>query len=259
MLSSCSTFAGVRVSAKVASRKAAARAASVVVAAERGLWFPNAAAPAYLDNSLAGDRGFDPMGLGAKPEAMFWYRQAELQNGRWAMLGVAGILAQSIVAPDQLWYNSAVDYANKEGSINLGSLLAVQFITMHWVELRRWADLKNPGSANQDPIFPANKLPSTSTPGYPGGIFDPLGFSKGDLMAAQTKEIKNGRLAMVAFLGFVFAAQTTGKGPIDALTSHLADPFSNNWAKNIGNCALDAAATLPGGVTIPTPCLWPGN
>ena len=62
-----------------------------------------------------------------------------------------------------------------------------------------------------------------------------------------------------AFLGFVFAAQTTGKGPIDALTSHLADPFSNNWAKNIGNCALDAAATLPGGVTIPTPCLWPGN
>ena len=47
--------------------------------------------------------------------------------------------SQSIVAPDQLWYNSAVDYANKEGSINLGSLLAVQFLLFHWVELRRWA------------------------------------------------------------------------------------------------------------------------
>lgn len=29
-----------------------------------------AAAPAYLDGSLAGDRGFDPMGLGANPKMM---------------------------------------------------------------------------------------------------------------------------------------------------------------------------------------------
>lgn len=40
-------------------------------------------------------------------------------------------------------------------------------------------------------------------PGYPGGIFDPLGFSKGNLKELQTKELKNGRLAMIAFMGFV--------------------------------------------------------
>ena len=63
---------------------------------------------------------------------------------------------------------------------------------------------------------------------------------------------------MVAFMGFVFAAQTTGKGPLAALADHLADPFSANWAHNIGTCAIDASYTV-GGVSIATPCLWPGN
>lgn len=80
--------------------QAAARAAVNVVAAERPMWFPGAAAPSYLDGSLAGDRGelgawigdivpadtfdqagmlscfphagFDPMGLGANPQNMAW-------------------------------------------------------------------------------------------------------------------------------------------------------------------------------------------
>ncbi len=52
----------------------------------------------------------------------------------------------------------------------------------------------------QDPIFKGNKVPNPEM-GYPGGVFDPLGFSKGDFKEWQTKEIKNGRLAMVAFAG----------------------------------------------------------
>ena len=34
-------------------------------------------------------------------------------------------------------------------------------------------------------------MPNLKT-GYPGGIFDPLGFAKGDTMDAETKEIQNG-------------------------------------------------------------------
>ena len=46
--------------------------------------------------SLPGDNGFDPLGLAEDPENLRWYVQAELVNGRWAMLGVAGMLLPEV-------------------------------------------------------------------------------------------------------------------------------------------------------------------
>ncbi len=42
------------------------------------------------------------------PAACSWYRQAELQNARWAMLGVAGILGQEVFNPEQWWYSAGM-------------------------------------------------------------------------------------------------------------------------------------------------------
>ena len=44
---------------------------------------------------------------------------------------------------------------------------------MHFVELKRWQDIRNPGSVDADPLFPSNKLAPHDV-GYPGGIFAPF-------------------------------------------------------------------------------------
>lgn len=36
----------------------------------------------------------DPLGLGANPERLTWFAEAERVHSRWAMLAVAGILVQ---------------------------------------------------------------------------------------------------------------------------------------------------------------------
>jgi light-harvesting complex II chlorophyll a/b binding protein 4 len=72
--------------------------------------------------------------------------------------------------------------------------------------------------------FPCTLLtihhPSTTPCVHAGGPFDPLGLASGDAEKAfnlKTAEIKHGRLAMVAFLGFGVQALTTGLGVLGSL------------------------------------------
>jgi light-harvesting complex I chlorophyll a/b binding protein 5 len=135
---------------KTKNKQKAARVVRAAAAnADRPLWFPGNPAPAHLDGSLAGDYGFDPLNLGAEPETLKWMVQAELQNGRWAMLGVAGILFTSLGAEAGLnfpqWYDAGkVAIANSPFSFQ--TLLGVQFLLFAWVETKRFLDFKNPGS-----------------------------------------------------------------------------------------------------------------
>merc|ERR1711959_625157 len=107
-------------------------------------WLPGSLAPSHLDGTLPGDFGFDPLGLGKDPQAMKWYRQAELQHARWAMLATSGILAQSILRPD-VSFMEAGEKASENASFPLSTLIVIQIIFMGFAEGRRWQDIREPG------------------------------------------------------------------------------------------------------------------
>ncbi|CAN6484525.1 unnamed protein product [Victoria cruziana] len=207
------------------------RVSSLKVEAKKGEWLPGLASPAYLNGSLPGDNGFDPLGLAEDPENLKWFVQAELVNGRWAMLGVAGMLLPEVFTKIGIinvpeWY----DAGKSEYFASSSTLFVIEFILFHYVEIRRWQDIKNPGSVNQDPIFKNYSLPPNEV-GYPGGIFNPLNFAP--TMEAKEKELANGRLAMLAFLGFVIQHNITGKGPFENLVQHLSDPWHNTIVQTL--------------------------
>lgn len=187
-------------------------------------WLPGSQRPAHLDGSLPGDNGFDPLNLGSIPESFTRLREAELIHGRWAMLGALGCLAVELTgqgtwidAPKWAITGGKPSYLGIEFSENLATITLIEIIVMAYVESQRG-------------------LPEDlETRMYPGGTFDPLGFAKDGgekLIDLKEKELANGRLAMVAMLGFFAQADATKVGPLANLSSHLSDPWAINVATN---------------------------
>ncbi|KAL8513930.1 hypothetical protein ACS0TY_013159 [Phlomoides rotata] len=211
----------------------------VVRAQSRPTWLPGLDPPPYLDGTLPGDFGFDPLGLGEDSESLKWYVQAELVHARFAMAGVAGILFTDLLRVTGIknlpvWYEAG---ATKFGFANTTTLFIVQLLLMGFVETKRYMDFKNPGSQAKDgSFFGLEASLEGLEPGYPGGpLLNPLGLAK-DIKNAhewKLKEIKNGRLAMVAMIGFFVQANVTHVGPIDNLVEHLSNPWHTTIIQTI--------------------------
>ncbi|PSR93011.1 Chlorophyll a-b binding protein like [Actinidia chinensis var. chinensis] len=183
-------------------------------------WMPGQPRPPYLDGSAPvfgqfSDFGFDPLGLGEVPENLERYKESELIHCRWTMLAVALGLGNWVKA--QEWAAVPGGQATYLGQPvpwgTLPTILVIEFLAIAFVEHQR--------SMEKDP----------EKKKYPGGAFDPLGYSKDPKKFEEykVKELKNGRLALLAFVGFcVQQSAYPGTGPLENLATHLADPWHNN-------------------------------
>ncbi|MQL41235.1 hypothetical protein EI012_25255 [Escherichia coli] len=199
--------------------------------------------PAYLTGEVPGDYGYDPFGLSKKPEDFAKYQAFELIHARWAMLGAAGFIIPEALnkfgancGPEAVWFKTGallldggtLNYFGKSIPINLIVAVVAEIVLLGGAEYYRIIN----GLDLEDRL-------------HPGGPFDPLGLAKDPDQAAllKVKEIKNGRLAMFAMLGFYFQAYVTGEGPVENLAKHLSDPFGNNLLTVIAGSA-ERAPTL---------------
>nr|CAD1827013.1 unnamed protein product [Ananas comosus var. bracteatus] len=193
------------------------RASRLVARAQRATWLPARPAASPRRHASWGLR-VRSAGLGEDPESLRWYVQAELVHCRFAMAGVAGILVTDLlrvagVGNIPVWFEAG---AVKFEFASTRALFIVQLFLMGFVETKRYMDFINPGSQAREGTFLGLEAALEGLqPGYPGGpLFNPLGLAK-DIEHAdelKLKEIKNGRLAMVAMLGMFVQAYVTRAG-----------------------------------------------
>jgi len=186
--------------------------------AEKSTALPFMNRPALLDGSMAGDVGFDPLGLSNIDDVgidLYWLREAEIKHCRLAMMAVAGILWVELFGPapgceaatakcqmDAFWqlWNTHPQYIG----FGLIMIMIVEAISGIATTTGRENGLREPGEFG----------------------LDPLGFSKGDPAKYETlklQEVKNGRLAMWAAAGLLLQGCSTHQGGIENMVQAIHD------------------------------------
>ena len=152
------------------------------------------------DCVMVGNKGFDPLNLAKNLEELDTFREAEIKHGRLAMLAAVGwplserlqpYLAKSLNAPDLLAANGKAPSLLNGGLENINPLFFAGILAFTaFVETE---------------VLTKMKKRENRIPGDLG--FDPLGFSKNAPESSkrdyQLKELQNGRLAMLAIVGYV--------------------------------------------------------
>ncbi|GKY95959.1 hypothetical protein MPSEU_000556400 [Mayamaea pseudoterrestris] len=181
--------------------------------------------------------GFDPLGFAqtASLEKMKEYREAELQHGRVAMLATVGML----VTEQPLKFHPLFGSAARDIGPSIRHLDVVRQAAPFFFEILAFTiGTLELNRALRGWRAPSNALDSgkfLNPDYYPGDVgFDPFGLKPTDpaeFAEMQTKELQNGRLAMLGAAGIVAQELVNEKeifvnlgvvaDHVDAVTSQL--------------------------------------
>lgn len=214
----------------------------------RPMWLPGSKPPEWLDGSLVGDYGFDPLGLG-KPAEYLQYELDSLDQN--LAKNQAGDVIGMIIPDEEIRPTAFKPYSEafslqrfRECEVIhgrwamlgvLGALAVEAFTGVYWQDAGK-VELVEGSSYFGLPLpfnitsliwievllvgyieFQRNAELDPELRLYPGGkYFDPFGLAADPERKDRLKlaEIKHARLAMVAFLIFGLQALYTGKGPL---------------------------------------------
>ncbi|GAB5034523.1 light harvesting complex protein, partial [Nannochloropsis oceanica] len=154
---------------------------------------------------------FDPLGFSKDEQSLYRYRAVELKHGRVAMLACLGTLVQSYThLPDDVFSNPRPLAALAQISTQRPLAVLQIVLALVFIEVT---------SGKQDPELAPGQI------GRFGEAFKPEGEE--EMAAVQLKELKNGRLAMIAIIGQWVQELLTGQGPIEQITAGHISPFGD--------------------------------
>jgi len=162
-----------------------------------------------MPGATAPFKGFDPLGLATlgSPETLAWFRAAELKHGRVAMLATTGYLVQGA------GYHWPGMLSSKVSFESLSTMKP----------LDAWAMVPDEGKSQiVFSIFLAELISESQGTHYTKGgelpviVFPPIDFTGVDpeiVALKRSRELNNGRLAMIAIMSFCAAANIPGSVP----------------------------------------------
>ena len=168
--------------------------------------------PAMLDGSMPGDVGFDPVGFAKTSDDLMNYREAEIKHARLAMLAAAGWPLSELFdkkIASVIGLTPILDASDRAPSILNGGLGKIN--PFYWVACLSLAAAID--------LYGIRQSRQNTMDYFPGNLgFDPLGLYPKDPVGQyemQLKEIKNGRLAMIAIVAFAVQEFVQKIGVVD--------------------------------------------
>jgi len=143
---------------------------------------------------------FDPMGFAEKsPEMVPYYREAEIKHGRMAMLATVGFVAPEFFRIPGDAYQGITSVEAHDALIRGGPMQQLLFLIGFFETIIGIPAVKA--------TMAGERAPGDFQFGMAFAPKDPAKFKQ-----KQLSELKNGRLAMLAFGGMVTQASLTGHG-----------------------------------------------